>query len=150
MENKENKIEVQRACLKCGELLMINKDNLKNIDFVYDAVTDMKYLSVLYVQCPRCGEINAMQIDNSETRKIKSELFALTLKTIRDRKAGKEVKEKTKRKKDKLMNELMEKRQELEEKLQGAFLRSEKDDNFKINGLTTLKKDDIIRGELNE
>lgn len=150
MENKENKIEVQRACLKCGELLTINKDNLKNIDFVYDAITGTKHLSVLYVVCPRCNEINAMQIDDAETRKIKSELFALTLKTIRDRKAGKEVREKTKRKKDKLMNELMEKRQELEEKLQGAFLRSEKDDNFKINGLTTLKKDDIIIGELNE
>lgn len=149
MKEKTKGIETQVVCRRCGEIMNVNSETLKKLDFVYDEKTKEKYLSVLYVKCQRCSELNVMQIDNTETRKIKTELLALMLKTIRDRKASKEVKEKTKRKKDKLTEELKEKRLILEERLQGAVLKSEKDENFIINGLTTLKKDDIIEGELN-
>lgn len=137
-------MKVNRVCRRCGEINEIDSSNLIRQD-VYDE--NGTYYKVMYYDCKRCGERDAVQIDSAETLKMFRELKSLTIKVARKNVKGETISPKDIRKKDRMMKLLREKRMELEEVCNGKKLF---DENKKVvvEQLTFLKVGDIIESNL--
>lgn len=137
-------MKVNRVCRRCGEINEIDSSNLIRKD-VYDE--NGAYYKVMYYDCKRCGERDAVQIDNMETLKMFSELKNLIIKVQKKKIKGETVSPKDIKKKDKLMKKLKEKRSELQKYCNGKKIY---DENKKIifEQLTFQEVGDIIESNL--
>lgn len=61
-------MKVKHECLKCkNKFELINGQTLKEVK--------LENLFITYVECPECGEVSVVQIDNEETKEIISEII---------------------------------------------------------------------------
>ena len=137
-------MKVQRVCRKCGEINEVDSSNLIRMD-VYDE--EGTYYKIMYCDCKRCGERDVVQIDSTETLEMFRKLKSLTIKVARKNMKGETVSQKDVRKKDRWMNELRRKREDLNELCSGKKLF---DENKKVvvEQLTFPKVGDIIESNL--
>lgn len=98
-----------RPCRRCRNLISIDSENIMQ-ENVHCGGNEETY-TLLYVKCPKCGEIVALQIDNNATSGIKENL----LKIIRKGYANVVLTEKEKKKVVSLNNSLENKRRALRE-----------------------------------
>lgn len=137
-------MEVQRVCGKCGEVNMIDSSNLIRED-VYDE--EGTYYKIMFYDCKRCKERDVVQIDSMETLILFRKLKKLILKVAKKNRKGETVSPKDVKKKDELMKELREKREELKDVCNGKKLY-DKDKKVVVEQLTFPKVGDIIENNL--
>lgn len=137
-------MEVQRVCGKCGEVNMIDSSNLVRED-VYDE--EGTYYKIMFCDCKRCKERDVVQIDSMETLILFRKLKKLILKVAEKNRKGETVSPKDVKKKDELMKELREKREELKDVCNGKKLY-DKDKKVVVEQLTFPKVGDIIENNL--
>lgn len=137
-------IKTERVCRKCGEVNEINLNNLIVSD-VYDEYGT--HYRIMFYDCKRCGEREVVQIDSVKTLRIYRDLKKLILRTARKRGHGENIDDKAVRKKDRLMRDLREERESLQEMCRGKKLF---DENKKVvvEQLTFSKVGDIIDDNL--
>lgn len=109
-------MEVQRICLKCGEVNTITPETLKE-KYVFDE-NNKRHL-IKYFECERCKEVNVLQIDDESTLKIFYKLRALTMKVIKKHEKHETITKDEVNNKDKYMKKLRAKRSELNELSRG-------------------------------
>lgn len=137
-------MEVQRVCGKCGEVNNIDSSNLIRED-VYDE--EGTYYKIMFCDCKRCKERDVVQVDSMETLILFRKLKKLILKVAEKNRKGETVSPKDVKKKDELMKELREKREELKDVCNGKKLY-DKDKKVIVEQLTFPKVGDIIESNL--
>lgn len=137
-------IKTERACRKCGEVNEINLNNLIVSD-VHDEYGT--HYRIMYYDCKRCGEREVVQIDSVKTLRIYRDLKKLILRTARKRGRGENVEEKAVRKKDRLISDLREEREKLQDLCRGKKLFDE-NEKVVVEQLTFPKVGDIIDDNL--
>lgn len=72
------KLLVKIKCKRCKEEFLLTRWNVKK--------ADSNNLTVIYFDCPKCNEKHFVQIDNSETKKIVSEMRLILVKKDKTKK----------------------------------------------------------------
>ena len=137
-------MEIQRICRKCGEVNLINSDNLVRAS-VHDE--EGNFYRLMYYDCKRCKERIPVQIDDKETTELYNKIKTLTIKVIRKHQKGETVSPKDIRKKDRLTKQLRESREILSELCSGKKLFDE-NEKIVVEQLTFPKVGDIIESKL--
>lgn len=136
-------MEIERVCVKCGEINTLDSNNIRQIE----TKADGEYYKLMYYKCKRCGEIIVLQIDNIETINICKDLKALLMKVMKKRMNHQTIGKKDNRKKDKLNKLLDTKRKELNDLCIGKTFY-DLDGKIFIKQLTLPKVGDIIESDL--
>lgn len=136
-------MEIERVCVKCGEINTLDSNNIRQIE----TKADGEYYKLMYYKCKRCGETIVLQIDNIETINICKDLKALLMKVMKKRMNHQTIGKKDNRKKDKLNKLLDAKRKELNDLCNGKTFY-DLDGKIFIKQLTLPKVGDIIESDL--
>lgn len=104
---KETKgICAERVCKECGRKVLINNQNMETQEFMWFG---RKY-HVSYVEC-KCGMNVVLQIDNSVTSVLFSDVKLLLLDTAKKRARGQTVSPKAKRRYERMNKRLIQERE---------------------------------------
>lgn len=104
---KETKgICAERVCKECGRKVLINNQNMETQEFMWFG---RKY-HVSYVEC-KCGMNVVLQIDNSVTSVLFSDVKLLLLDTAKKRARGQTVSPKAKRRYERMNKRLTQERE---------------------------------------
>lgn len=136
-------LKTSRACSKCGELNIVNVENLNEKE-VYDE--NGEWFRIMFICCENCKHIEVVQIDNKQTYDLMCRLKILILKNAKKNRKGETISPKDVRKKDKWMKKLRNDRKELETLCDGKKLLDE-NKNIVVESLTFAKVGDIIEHE---
>lgn len=137
-------MEIKRVCKKCGEVFEIDSSNLIRKD-VHDEYGN--FYKLMYCDCVRCHTRDFVQIDDKNTLKEFKRLKKLIIEVAKKNVKGQTVSPKDIKKKDRLMKQVREDREELKEVCAG---KKYFDENEKIVAecLTFEKVGDIIESNL--
>ena len=96
----------ERACKECGRKVLINSKNMEMQTFVWFG----KKYHVSYVEC-KCGANIVLQIDDSVTSGLFSDVKLLLLDTAKKRAKGQTVSPKAKRRYERMNKRLTQERE---------------------------------------
>lgn len=134
----DNTLNLKLKCIKCKSLIDVHQRK----DYIYKVkctTDENKDIWITYIDCPECRHRHYVQIDDTETNRIKNDCLSVMSSILKKSVNGKEIPQQQQQKYKKLNKRLNELRSELVLKLVGKELTDSDGNKFTIDEFTIVK-----------